>query len=514
MVSVDDLIVSLRIEDTGNLGKLQKQLTALVGEKGEKAIRLGAGIDPTFKRDLLDIKNRMIYLTHIAPGARKEPLIAQARALFNQLSDPVMFKNIQDKMNMTTDQLEDVMSVVSSIVMQVSGMKLSQISNYLKDVQQMTTQSPDLIGDVRTLVARLLRDIPERLFQQRFQKLFELFGESVRETGVWLSKQPEKVQALLKKSVVEWVADLKDKYKEAGEDWDELVNIIKEIEDPYKAIEKIHPGLDLMRLTKVTEELKPTIAAIIEASTEKQVGIIKLIYEFIRDELGQTPVIGKPYGRQRYDFIVSDWVKFADKFEGLGLELLGGTREVTEGISKIVEYEKMLDPKAVQELKQRIDVLDHVILLVSQTNENAEIYIKELEDYAAAQKHTIEIWKGEIRQMEREEGLAKSTADMLIEVQNKTQNDVANIVESVGTDLIGVMKNIEKTQEVVVSELEKSKDDTSEEFREFLERTRTLIGDMTEHFGVQDMAKALTKMAKAVEGDPNKIKSEEDQAED
>ncbi len=63
MPTVDDLVVSVRIDETSNLGKLQKQLEALVGPKGEKAAELGMGIDPALKRDLTEIKADLMLLT-------------------------------------------------------------------------------------------------------------------------------------------------------------------------------------------------------------------------------------------------------------------------------------------------------------------------------------------------------------------------------------------------------------------------------------------------------------------
>ena len=62
MPTVDDLVVSLRIEDTGNLGKLQKQLSALVGEKGEKKMDLG-DISPGIKRELAQIRNELSFIS-------------------------------------------------------------------------------------------------------------------------------------------------------------------------------------------------------------------------------------------------------------------------------------------------------------------------------------------------------------------------------------------------------------------------------------------------------------------
>jgi len=63
LVSVDDLVISLRIDESSNLGKLQKQLKALVGDKGQKAVGLGLGIDPDLKRDISYIKAELSFIS-------------------------------------------------------------------------------------------------------------------------------------------------------------------------------------------------------------------------------------------------------------------------------------------------------------------------------------------------------------------------------------------------------------------------------------------------------------------
>lgn len=79
MVSVDDLIISLRIDETSNLGKLQKQLTALVGEKGDKKMDLG-DISPDIKRELVSIRTELSFIS-----AQTVPDIKDVKALSESL---------------------------------------------------------------------------------------------------------------------------------------------------------------------------------------------------------------------------------------------------------------------------------------------------------------------------------------------------------------------------------------------------------------------------------------------
>jgi len=68
MPSVDDLVISLRIDEGSNLAKLKKQLDALVGPEGKKEIGVG-GTSLQLERTMGWIKDRMVYLTpEVIPG--------------------------------------------------------------------------------------------------------------------------------------------------------------------------------------------------------------------------------------------------------------------------------------------------------------------------------------------------------------------------------------------------------------------------------------------------------------
>lgn len=435
MPTVDDLVISLRIDDTSNLGKLQKQLTALVGPKGDKEI--GIGVDAGLKRDMDIIKDRMMMLTHIAPGARKQPLIEQARAFFRQLRDPTMFENIMDKMGYTKDQLEDIVVAIGDIAEGTSPMKLSKISNFLKDVGVMITQSPDLIGEVKSLAAKLLKDIPEYIPQQRLQNIFEELGHSVRESGLFISKLPVEVKDILKNKTKEWVDGVVKDYEASGKSIQDLVEIIQTAEDPIRAFEKAFPGVDLTKLQHLSEKYYPFIAATIKASTEEQIGILRIVYEFIRDQIGQKKVIGQAFGRQQYDFLVKHWDEIRDTFEGAGLTPLGGKiKEIIKG-TEAVEYEKIFDTKAVKEMKERIKILDHSILIIGDYNDNLPIYIRELENYAAEFGHTFEVWKADLRTMEKTVELAPTLnkiaerINAAVEKEQKAKEEQAEVIGNV-----------------------------------------------------------------------------------
>lgn len=77
MPTVDDLVISLTIKETGKLGKLQKQLEAIVGKKGEKIPTFG--MDTETKGMLSFIKRRIMFIAPIhIPGETKPYAMSEA----------------------------------------------------------------------------------------------------------------------------------------------------------------------------------------------------------------------------------------------------------------------------------------------------------------------------------------------------------------------------------------------------------------------------------------------------
>ena len=111
MVSVDDLVISLRIEDTGNLGKLQKQLTALVGEKGDKKMDLG-DISPDIKRELSIIRTELSFISsQTVPGIKEVKELSESlyrdRKILQRTFDAAADRLISEKTDAYQKQLDE-----------------------------------------------------------------------------------------------------------------------------------------------------------------------------------------------------------------------------------------------------------------------------------------------------------------------------------------------------------------------------------------------------------------------
>lgn len=73
MVTVDDLVISLTIKETGKLGKLQKQLNAIVGKTGKLGIARFSASLMYIKRDLNAIRSRLKWLRPTELPTEKDP---------------------------------------------------------------------------------------------------------------------------------------------------------------------------------------------------------------------------------------------------------------------------------------------------------------------------------------------------------------------------------------------------------------------------------------------------------
>ena len=86
MPTVDDLVISLTIKETGKLGKLQKQLEAIVGKKGQLLPTLQ--IPPKLTHDIDYIRRRMDYLIPVvSPSSREVTKLKMQASSLEKLID-------------------------------------------------------------------------------------------------------------------------------------------------------------------------------------------------------------------------------------------------------------------------------------------------------------------------------------------------------------------------------------------------------------------------------------------
>ena len=413
MASVDDLVISLRIDDTGNLGKLQKQLTALVGEKGEKAAQLGIGIDPTFKRDLAVIKGRLEYITQIAPGLDPQKLALSASALYKTLTDPQMVKNIMGKLSVSELWLKDIQEILTGIATGTTEMTSSKINALVVLLEKAITQSPSVIGDVRGLVTDITEAISEFIRQRQLQEIFKDFGDSVREYYIAMGKSPKEVEEVLEKdkglkSFVE-----AQKALVGTEEINRLVDMILELKDPLTVLAEFK-DVDIVGLTKLPEELESLAAAYILAMQQEQLSVIDIMREYFQNIKKGSKGITQKLDSSSLDFLmtVETWEAILEEFKDLGLTKIGG-KNISELAKYVgVELEKGATAEYIREMKDRLEQFDNTIMLFLKTNTNLDKHIDTLSKTAEKNESNYNAFALDLPMMRELAGKAATSEEL------------------------------------------------------------------------------------------------------
>jgi len=279
MTSVDDIIVSLRIEDTGNLGKLQKQLTALVGEKGDKQLDLG-DLDPDMKRDLALIKDRIVKFTPtvLVGGNVKEAALSLATDLRTN-------KNLTDVMlqryDINIDKYESFIEELLNIAMGISKMNSDQSKGFIAEMNKFRMIADMTKGPRETMVKNLTRMMLEAGFHE---KLVDAF----REAGIKMLSKPRMFE-LTKKSIGKGFEDvIKEAELEEPEKFADLKEIFDENSDMLKAISDAYEYMkdEIFDITEITqdmiendEDLRLIIIAQVASAIEKSNWMFEQFYK-------------------------------------------------------------------------------------------------------------------------------------------------------------------------------------------------------------------------------------------
>jgi len=161
MVSVDNLVISLRIDETSNLGKLQKQLEALVGPKGELDLKLGDGFDPTIKRDIQFIKDRMLYLVPIVMSMDPIKIRDTSLTILKQLMEiPGLMSQLEAKFAKTPEKMKMMLDWLYKIGSGQVRMT-TRVAGTVSDINSIVFESERLGGRIETTINRIMDSIPE-----------------------------------------------------------------------------------------------------------------------------------------------------------------------------------------------------------------------------------------------------------------------------------------------------------------------------------------------------------------
>ncbi len=357
MPTVDDLIVSLRIDDTSNLGKLQKQLTALVGPKGDKPIQLG-GLGAIGKTDIGWIKNKLMEISPAVLSTEITGLKESAKVSLRQL----MKKNLQEiligKYGIKRSELETWMIFLSKAITE-QGVNTGKLANFIERISDMIKGAARLGGPEKTRVTGVRAALQEKFIEEEFVRAMEDAGKFVRSQYQHYEIDPEKA-IKYKDKIDKIIEGTKEKIKELhGIEFTpdmekELIELSQEIRDSDEFIEGalIKIGMDVKDAEILIEKLKMgvedpllTILAFLRVkSAEDKIGmtIIENLNHAVKNILKKS--IALTVRPADIKILRDDLQEIIDKSEDYGLKVTGDIDALKDELeTAIIEVKKTFD---------------------------------------------------------------------------------------------------------------------------------------------------------------------------
>lgn len=158
MPTVDDLVISLRIDPTSELSNLKKQLDQLVGKEGTKTPEIA--IDPKLKVDVDFIKGRLLTITQGVFGRSVQEVKQNALAILRQVRGPGMKVALKDSLATTEAKIDLVefklLEIANGIILNVDkankfltkvGLAISQIG--ISGSKERKVLIDSIVGEIK-----------------------------------------------------------------------------------------------------------------------------------------------------------------------------------------------------------------------------------------------------------------------------------------------------------------------------------------------------------------------------
>ncbi len=312
MPTVDDLVISLRIDESSNLGKLQKQLTALVGEKGDKAV--GIGLDADTKRDLKIIKDRIVKFT---PSVLMDANLKEgALVLAADLKKDIGLRNqLIQKYSINIVKYESLLDELINISLGISDLNSDQQKIFIAEMDKFRKLADTTKGELRTTITRLTKMILEKGFHRRVVA-------ALREAGVSVLSKP-------------WVHQITE--ESLGEKMDKAIKRLRE-DDPVKfaALVKI--------FTDNSDSLEATSKAY-KLQTGKTLDLTQLSQKKIYDTVELHKIIA---AQASVALTKAQWMQ--DVFYRAGVQLFTKTRFGVRGGAQLDVVLSKISQKTLKDL--------------------------------------------------------------------------------------------------------------------------------------------------------------------
>jgi len=481
MVSVDDLVISLRIDETSDLGKLQKQLEALVGPKGEKAISLGTGITPDIKADLNKIKADLMLLTPTVLTS-KETVMRAALALANRVrNEENLSEALLDRYNMEEERLNEFVEQLLDVAGDTSKLNSDQNKRFVTEMEKFILMTDMAEGDRKSLVTKLIGMLDEvNILQQKVQDAFTAGGVGYR--GQY------QVYKITKNTIEERFDEYIKHYEGIDEErFNELKEIFKKNTDPLRAMEKAYrlmfdKDLDIEQLDKETiknvDELREILISQIAASLKESTYMLGDFYKAGKDLTG-----GKAFGvggPKRLDLVVKGGLKaFFD--EHGGIVKFGEIKETEKNILtelKLVATKEDIEKTVQERINQGFTTIRIVAEEVKQSAIDAAKELLSKEIYKDIDLALVEIL---VRGLQISTGTEADLKRMHEEAVKKTGENIEKLAEKIEEDLeTGIDEIVDPVREI------------EDNIRDLIKRTaeqdpENLRNILKELFGISDV---------------------------
>ena len=502
MTTVDDLIISLRIDETSNLGKLYKQLTALVGPKGDKPIQLGAGIDTSLKRDLAEIKLDLMTLTpRVMIPTKIETISRMAFGLANYLNESKSNRDlILEKFGISETILKSLEEQVLLIGAGKGDLNIEQKMRLLTLIHTMILNSPANKGDRDTLLNKIFDAMVEvKIFQRKFTTMLVKEGLNSKEQAMFMRTSGDKIE--------EWSKffDLQKKFKEKDSArFEKWVKIFKDIKDPIEAWEQtakdIDPNLDLLTITTQKIENSTTaqeaIIAQLTAALSVTQSLWKPLSEYVKDLRGGKAVtVGQRY---RVDEVVGKGLE--DFFKKGEAKLVFG--QVKETAMNLVELRNTGGFDIIKSTKNLFNEgVTNINWVIRNLKEGVRTKLEELmRQNEYINTHNLSVWETDLFKMEEILGTATELEnirnlmmekhDAQITMGRKIEDHVITIKREMD-NLISLNKSMQDYTKGEVNLRQDVKNSISE--------INMIVKEM-ENLGFKEMAEQMGKFTAAFSG--------------
>lgn len=446
MPSIDDLVISLRIDEGSNLAKLKKQLDALVGPEGRRTALAtgGMGIPQRLVEDIREIKQGVSLITPMITPQTKGELQANALALMKRMQKvglEALAERGEVDIGVIKDFLSDLELIVQGVTTKKTGMFLGALELFIKEVYEKGGLAVTRIKEVMKRTSEQQKAIEQFFKEMGVDVLAQVYSRIPRKN--WQERVSGDIEKELK-----GILKNADKNQEIAQKINEYLKTVNELEfwkDPMKYMPKLYEvvGKDFtkraIRGGPKTSEEKVIAAKVIEASYKFLTPIMGDIWKWAKEKVLKNimPKEGE------FDWKRIDVVAFGEITERLFEKLPQWRTEIEkiDGVMTGIEVKKEAVKETIDQLNKYTEFFGTNIALITKlTSKQFEADLHLLGDSVVVIKESMAGLMGSL-------GIVKDYWKDLEEI-DKTRPEYGRIRLLAGMDMvIKILRSISKNEE-------------------------------------------------------------------